>query len=394
MRITSPPAARQGPPVAALLEWAADQVRQAAGAEWPGADVRLLEHVPSVTGYVQRVDVSGRTLYAKLSILGASLVSVLRGVHGSWEEVQQRQRAYAEQPDGLMQREAAHLRLLADIGLPRVAPLAGLRGGVLFTEAVPGPSMAERLTRKPGEVCGMLEAACGALSRLHAQDPALLGSAQTTERSIPATFARKFTGAGGGIYLRQIGTQQISQAHQRTLVVLLRAAVAHLARYEAPDGRTTVVYGDLKPEHVITAEDGSLVLLDPGLRLAGEVEDLARLVSRTVLLAVATMSAAEAAGVIDGVDQFVSDRSWLAAQPGGWFRSVVALWLMDTLNILSTYLTAPADLPLPGLACALADHAVPVAATVHEAAIKLGTSLDGRQIWQSAVDAARKAAQL
>lgn len=390
MTTTPPSTTCRGPAPTVLLSWAAGQVRQAAAAQWPGAEVRLLEHVPSVTGYVQRVEVSGRPLYAKLSVLGASLVSVVNGAYGSWEEVRRRQRAYAAQRGGLLYREAAHLRLLAEAGRPRVASVAAIRDGVLFTEPVAGVSMADRLARRPGEAVDLLEAVGEDLAVLHALDPARLGTAQITERSIRGTFARKFT---GGSYLRQADVPRLPESYRRAVTVLLRAAVSRLARCPVPAERPAVVYGDLKPEHVITTDGGGLVLLDPGLRLAGEVEDLARLVSRTLLLAVTQLPAEDATVVINSVGVHVGGRARSQPDPGRWLRGLAALWLMDTVNIVSTYLAAPAGLPLPGLAASVVEPtgAVSVAAMVQEASLMVEGTAPGDLVWERALTCARKA---
>ena len=83
------------PTLEQLFGYAAEQIAVAAGELWPGEWLQLAEHVPSVTGYVQRVETGGRTLFAKYSYMGTSLVSVLRGRCGDWDRVRAAQRAYA-----------------------------------------------------------------------------------------------------------------------------------------------------------------------------------------------------------------------------------------------------------------------------------------------------------
>ncbi|MFR9792929.1 hypothetical protein ACL07V_30410 [Streptomyces sp. MB22_4] len=89
------------PAVADLFVHAAAQIHRTAAEIWPGEPAHLLHHVPSVTGYVHRVCVGDRVLYAKTSFLGASLVSLLRGTHGSWPDIRRAQEAYVRRPDSL-----------------------------------------------------------------------------------------------------------------------------------------------------------------------------------------------------------------------------------------------------------------------------------------------------
>ncbi|MFH9197203.1 hypothetical protein ACH4KO_06795 [Streptomyces anulatus] len=54
---------------------------------WPGRGAVLGPQCPSVTSYVCSVTVDGEAMYAKYSWLGSSLVSILRGARGTWDEV-------------------------------------------------------------------------------------------------------------------------------------------------------------------------------------------------------------------------------------------------------------------------------------------------------------------
>ena len=92
-------------PLAPVVEHAVEQIVTAAGELWPGERVRLIAHVPSVTSYVHRIQVGQRLLYAKYSLLGASLVSVVRGAYGDWNTVLAEQQRYLARPDGVLERE-------------------------------------------------------------------------------------------------------------------------------------------------------------------------------------------------------------------------------------------------------------------------------------------------
>ena len=120
----------------------------------------LGDHVPSVTGYVHRASIGGRDVFAKDSILGLSLVSVLRGMAGVRDKVRAAQAAYATSPASLLAREAAQLRALDMAGV-RVGRCAGYAGGVLFTEPVTGPTLADLITKEPARTCDLLTAAAG-----------------------------------------------------------------------------------------------------------------------------------------------------------------------------------------------------------------------------------------
>lgn len=52
-----------GHTVEQLFGYATEQIRLVASEVWPDEELWSAEHVPSVTGYVRRVEVSGRTLY-------------------------------------------------------------------------------------------------------------------------------------------------------------------------------------------------------------------------------------------------------------------------------------------------------------------------------------------
>ncbi|MFE5597601.1 hypothetical protein ACFQ8O_00140 [Streptomyces coelicoflavus] len=362
------------PTVAEVFVHAAARIHQAAAGIWPGESVLLDAHVPSVTGYVHRARVGDRVLYAKTSILGVSLVSLLRGTHGSWPMVAEAQRAYEQRPDGLLVREAAQLRALAGLGGPQVCPVVGIRDGVIFTEAVPGPTLAELLLAMPARTRELMERPLAELQPLHRPRSAtrLDPAGAIGERSIAGTFLRKFDGAAGAAYVDQLGAERCPPGTCEEVTELVRASVhrLHGLRMTLPSAvGTTLAYGDLKPEHVVFPDgpDGRPVLLDPGLLRASPMVDVAKLMSRTVLVLVAHRPAPEV------TRQILDDLALLAlARCGhlgprerrGWVRHLLTLWLMDTVNIVTTYLSAPAALPLPRLGLTLVDRAVPVARLV------------------------------
>jgi hypothetical protein len=383
------------PDVAEVFAFAQDEIRSAAAELWPGARVELSSHIPSVTGYVHRIRVGGRELYAKHSFLGMSLVSILRGVAGDWAEVQRAQAVYVQRPDALLVREAAQLRLLADLGRPRVCEVAGLALGVLFTAPVTGPTLAALLLRDPASTAGLFESVFADLHRLHRSRTAqrLAPAGAISERSVAATFQRKFYGISGQTYLTRLGAEQCTDAERAEVAALLRAVVARLHRMRltalAP-GQAVLTYGDLKPEHLVFPDGpgGRPVLIDPGLLRARASVDAAKLISRTVLLlASARPGAAAAEQIAYGLNAFAEQRMRPMAPKAArsWLRELLIVWLMDTVNILTTFLSAPATLPLPPRGRPLVERAAAVCTLADRISTVLGSGMDAHRVWDTAL---------
>lgn len=368
------------PTVAEVFVHAAARIHQAAAALWPGESVLLDSHVPSVTGYVHRAVVGDRTLYAKTSFLGVSLVSLLRGAHGSWATVCEEQRAYERRPGGLIMREVGQLRVLSGSAGPRVCRVVGNRDGVLFTEAVPGPTLADLLLAMPERARELLELPLAALRHLHRPGAArrLDPGGVIGERSITGTFLRKFNGAAAE-YVEDLGAERCAPETSAAVAELVRASVhrLHGLRMLLPGVvGTTLAYGDLKPEHVVFPDgpDGRPVLLDPGMLRASPMVDLAKLMSRTVLVLVAHRPHPTVTRLIlDGVEALARSRAahLPARERRPWLRHLLTLWLMDTLNITTTYLSAPAALPLPRRGLALVERALPLCVFVDAVSAEL-----------------------
>lgn len=382
-----------GPTVEQLFSYADEQIAVVAGELWPGERLQLVEHVPSATGYVRRVEVGGRSLFAKYSYLGNSLVSVLRGRCGDWEQVRAAQQAYAASPGSLLEREAAQLGLLCSLGRLRVQRVTGFRRGVLFTEAVAGATLAQLICDEPRRAADLFGRTWVELRQLHHAEVAQRCTRSVTieERSIEGTFVRKFPGIGANVYLDQLTAQWHDDSGEHTdLIAPLQRVVTRLRQLPAMPLATVasmVVYGDLKPEHIVfehhaVASDRP-VFIDPGLMRARATVDAAKLVSRTILLLIGFRSLNSKA-IGDGLAAFVDDQTQAlpAMARREWLRELVLLWLMDTVNILTTYLSAPVALPSPAHAKAALSQARTVGALVDKVSVELAAGGDPHNVWR------------
>lgn len=373
----------------------ADQEIEAAATElFPHALIELGEQVPSVTDYVRRIRVDGCPLYAKYAFLGVSLVSLLRGVRGPWPAVHREQQGYVQRPDGLAQREAAQLQLLQE-GHLRTCRVTGLRRGVLFTQPVAGRSLAHLLLTQPQETAELLAATCTALADLH--HPATLGRLAPGEvigeRSIVDTFSRKFNGISGGVYLATLGAERCAPEACEEIADTLPRVAARLRKLRStvlfPAPQRVLIYGDLKPEHVFFPEGGAPVFIDPGLMPAAPLMDIAKLIGRTGLLLAATRPGPRVSKqVVPGIEDFISQLTcgMPAATRRAWLRKLLVLWVMDSVNILSTYLSAPGVLPLPAQAEAITDRAVELCRMLDEISSGLTTGNNARTTWENTLD--------
>ncbi|WP_371792916.1 phosphotransferase [Streptomyces sp. NBC_01471] len=384
---------------AALSDFCSGQIRDAASTLWPGQEAVLGPVAPSVTGYVQQIEVGGRPLFAKHSLLGVSLVSVMRGSCGSWEKVAAEQTAYAASPTSLLHREAAHLDALAAGGLA-VARAAGCDGGVLFTEPVTGPTLADLVFKSPertGELLGRTLSALEVLQRPVVAEQA--DRAAINERGIDATFRRKFNGISGRAYLDHLGTDRLEERTRRGVSVIVRQVIARLLRLRlAPTlGPAQVLYGDLKPEHVFFPDgpDELPVFIDPGLQRGPAHADAAKLVSRTVLSLIAVPPPDGTTAILDGIDAFVQEllQPMRRAMGGLYLRKLLVTWLMDTTNIATTYLSAPAGLPLPEHAGAVVERVEAVCTLLDRVSALLMADADPAASWRLALSHVAKAAR-
>lgn len=373
--------------VAALRAATQEIITQAVTKRWPEKEVVFGPQCPSVTSYVCRVMVDGEVLIAKYSWLGMSLVSILRGAAGPWANVLEAQRAYVASADLLTAREAKNLRFLRRLGRPRVCKTAGLCDGVLLTRVVPGTTLADELSARPWDTAALLDQVLVELRGLHgpAGTEVLRDAASITERSVTGVFRRKFGGPSSADYLRSLGEdsglpefecQQVSALLQTAVRRLLRIAAGLLTR------RDTVVFGDLKPEHVFMT-GSRLRFIDPAMQwAAGPEPDVAKFLGRAILLAISHPNPAAGRQIVHGVASTLDH--YVGVQPEHEqqrrLREVLVLWLMDTVSILSTCLSAPPGLPLATHQASLVAQARVVAGIVDRVSALLVGSMSGARL--------------
>ena len=120
--------------------------------------------------------------------------------------------------------------------------------------------------------------------------------------------------------------------------------------------------------------------------------DAAKLISRTVLLLAAARPGAETGEqAMHGVGAFAVARADVlpARIRRSWLRELLVLWLMDSVNILTTYLSAPGTLPLPGRGSALVGRAVDLCRMADQLSSELAAGADARAVWESALGQAQ-----
>jgi hypothetical protein len=288
---------------------------------------------------VQRIKVDGRDLYAKVSLLGASLVSILRGRYGCWSSVRLAQQGYVSDVDNLLRREAAQLRFLNELGHRTVD--VSYEAGVLFTQPAKGRSLMEVALNDPARLGALLTRAWRLLDRLHTGENRCV---TINERDVTSTFIRKFGDPSNLAHRLGLTDRPVSTA------AALLCAAALLRQLPEPQPGTGFVYGDLKPEHILVDQDGAMTLIDPGIMPGSAVADLGKLIGRLLLsLFCAPPQYTRDLALLGAIKEFTHQLAARVpkAERQTWWRDLIGLWLRDTLNIMSTYLAAPDSLPLP-----------------------------------------------
>ncbi|MGH3854466.1 MAG: hypothetical protein ACRDR6_13425, partial [Pseudonocardiaceae bacterium] len=249
-------------PPGRVLDHAKAAVETVATRLWASESVQVGPQLPSVTNYVTLLRVGGRSFVGKYSLLGTSLVSVVRGLHGTWPEVESSQRAYLADPQGLLAREHAQLRELATTAhhnaLPlRVPQIITYDTGVLITVAVAAPSLSTELLRgsqHPGKLLTQVADTARRLQCAFDTGNPALGTVMLSSphSSIAGTYARKFLSPRRAHdYLTALGDGWAGPAERREIQNSLNGLRGVLSVLLGPTASPMVIYGDLKPEHIL-----------------------------------------------------------------------------------------------------------------------------------------------
>jgi hypothetical protein len=391
---TAAPQVGTVPAMAEVAAFADEQIVSATLALWPGATPEFGAHVPSISSYVRRLLVEEQMVYAKTSLLGIPLISLLRGTAGTWPHVRAAQKDYPRTHGILLERQAAQLAVLHRGRWPQVAPVLGYHRGVLFTQAVPGASFAEVLLHSPQDSGLLMGGVMERLDGLRRKSTSRLVIGAPIDRGINAIFQRTFAGATASNCLASLRAAHPAAAE------LLRSAVGRLgAEDRHPWGEralTTVAYGDLTPEHILyPGRPGTEpVFLSPALTRDTPLADPAKLLSRCVLALLADrpgrMVAERAAQCFAGFAQQQAGR--FPGQRDQALRHLLRLWAMDTASTMSAYLTAPDDLPLPEQTAALRARATAVLGITHQVAGAVSAQLNPEPVLRHALAAVVEAA--
>ncbi|MER5737315.1 hypothetical protein ABT117_16765 [Streptomyces sp. NPDC002262] len=262
---------------------------------------------------------------------------------------------------------------------------------MLFTGPVAGPTLADLIDAEPGRTRELLALVLADVAAGLARDGVgeVVERTAIRERGIAGTFHRKFNGLSATAYLRRTG-------HGETLAV----AADRLRRARPlPPSRA----GDLR--HLRRPQARARRLLRPrpaGLpRLRADARSPGRghretpfpPTARADRPPPAARRPAAASLVLGGADSFVRARLHRlpAETRSRWLRELVVLALMDTLNILSTYLTCLPDLPLSAHAAAVRDRARTLADLLDHATAPLASGDDGATWWRLYLTRVREA---
>ncbi|MGH4018672.1 MAG: hypothetical protein ACRDT0_05400 [Pseudonocardiaceae bacterium] len=157
-----------------------------------------------------------------------------------------------------------------------------------------------------------------------------------------------------------------------------------LRRLPAP----VVIYGDLKPKHVLLDACGRQTWIDPGLQRGDPAAELAKLLSRIALLLITTPPSGgrvDAIGV--AMDLLVTSFVARHPRPDGItaLRRLVVLWLADWANYLASGLSVPPDvaLPLPPMLLDATGQAQPLLRLACEVAASV--TVDPARAWGTAL---------
>ncbi|MGH3795203.1 MAG: hypothetical protein ACRDSP_09970 [Pseudonocardiaceae bacterium] len=158
------------------------------------------------------------------------------------------------------------------------------------------------------------------------RDPILVDSlpaavSDSPHASITGTFSRKFLGPGSQVYLSSLGEGWAEPGTEKQIIAAFTSISEPLTALLTQRPDRTVLYGDLKPEHILLGHDGRQIWLDPGLQHCDPYADF--LVTRLL------------------------ECHFCRADSEDALRRLLTLWVADWANYLATGLSLPPDLGLP-----------------------------------------------
>jgi hypothetical protein len=322
----------------------------------------------------------------------------MRGSCGRWEKVVAEQTAYAASPTALLQREAAQLDALAAGGLA-VARAAGYGGGVLFTEPVTGPTLADLVFKTPQRTGEFLGRRLGTLDVL--QRPVVAEQAGRP-RSTSAASTRRSAASSTGSPAGPTSISSAPTAWRSGPGVVSRSSCGRSSRGFCG----SVSLRRSAPPRSCTATSSPSTCSSPtaptscqcsstGLQRGPAHADAAKFVSRTVLSLIAAPPPHGTTAILDGIDGFVQGQllPMRRATGGLYLCKLLVTWLMDTANITTTYLSAPAGLPLPEHAGAVVERVEAVCTLLDRVSALLMADAGPAASWRLALTHAAKAAR-
>lgn len=343
-----------------VLDHARAAVETVATRLWTSEKVHVGPQLSSVTNYVTLLQVGGQSFVAKYSLLGASLVSIVRGQRGTWPKVETSQQGYVADPGAQLAREYAQLRILSAVARRDAVPLRvpkviAYEAGVLITVAVTAPSLSTELlfgNQRPDDLLSHVANTARRLQRAFGHGhPTLRATLMSRPHSsIADTYTRKFLSPSHPWeYLSTLGEGWAGPSERRDVRELLTTLRSVLSPLLRPVAAPAVIYGDLKPDHILLEPAGSSTWIDPGLQCADPAAELAKLMSRTLLLLVTALPARDrTSAILDALDRLLTEfLGHHAPDETHTLRRLLVLWLADWSNYLATGLSLPPRVPLP-----------------------------------------------
>lgn len=286
--------------------------------------------IPSVTDVVFRGTVDGSPAVIKCCYGGLS-VSRLMHLVGRGVDVARMAATWRERlpfsPEGLSLRWLSSALAGRSVTVPRVLHEDG---DVLVIEDLGVPDASERAA--DARLLESLWAAVSAVWRRSADTAEMRALARINgAKSVEMIFRRKFLRPDA------LGASRGQFGQREDWAVFAGLGDAILGSYPPVSGRVGLLYGDLKPEHLLVLDD-SLAVIDPAVRIGEPAEDVARFLMRSACLPDTRAAGAHTEGRREGGALREALIASAAATVGMMsHRQVLHLMAMDWMNILSTW---------------------------------------------------------